>query len=424
MIFKIGSLKLKTVNFKENNFAKLAAYGLYNNSILDKVCAFLFVLSPILQHYVGIYRNAGFTVLVLILPYLSLKLCAKFMSTGLSFQRFSLIFPLLLFQIYRLFDHGINLNKLLYAVFMFLVLMIIACGCINVREFFRYATVICVCATFLLIVQYLFFYLLRIHITMVPTFLFLPESSQWLLLAKTGLYGITGTLNTNNLYRPSAFFLEPSHLFVFSFPVLCLLLLSPEMDSWRKKVAYLVTLGIILSTSGMGLFVAIGLWSLYWMFYRNGHESKVVAKLRNFFSFKSILILFCALLVLVFLYFQVGAFTNMVNRVFGIDNSVRWNAIDGRTRLAQKLILGLRDDDLLFGFTEDKSDIEFNLPGFFSTVYKYGIAGVCLSYLFNIRSYFKLKGASFWVNCLVVLLSFFTAHTHGVFYMLYFLVLL
>ncbi len=408
----------KIYNPNKNAFNEIIGYGAENNTVMDRLCAFFIALSPILQHYKGFYRNAGFSVLIIISPVLVLRLLSNLAKGKYDTKCLKAIVPLLLFQVYKIFDHTPNISKTLYGIFMIIVLTAIALGCVNVRYFVRYASVISVLAGAFLVVQYCCYYILGFHLQLVPTSLLLSDANAWILGVRTGLYGLNGA--KNGFYRPCAFFLEPSHLFLYSFPVLCLLLFSPGMNRHRKQTAFFVALSMILSTSGMGVFIAAGLLVAYYMFY-NGHDN--IAKLKNIFSGKNIFILAAVLSAMIVAYFSIDVFQLMIKRIF---SSVTGNstAIDGRTRLARSLIQNISDKSFFIGITDNVSDITFNLPGFYATLYKHGIIGIFLSYLFYIPGIFKLKEAGFWTSAVILLISFFTAHTHGTFYLIYFVIVI
>ena len=397
-------------------------YGIDNNSLVDRFCAFILAISCILQHYKGFYKNAGFSALLVISPYILLKLLKKMVNGKFDSRCLLAISPLMLFQLYKTFSHDISFSKLLYGAFMMVFFFAIASGCVNVRYFVKSATHISCIAGVCLIIQYILYYLLHFHLQFVPTSLLLPESSIWILGAKTGLINITG--RSNGYYRPSAFFLEPSHLFIYCFPVLCLLLLSPNMKPWRMKMAFIITAGMVLSTSGMGLGVAIGLWGVYFALYKNGKSDENIARIRNLISPKNVGILIVFLTVLTVMYFEVDIFRNIVIRIFNSGSGNQSTAINGRVRLARMLVGGLSGKSFIFGVTDNVSEIEFNLSGFYATLYKYGLIGIFLSYAFYVQGLFKLKGAYFWLTCIIVVISFFTAHTHGTFYMMYYIIVL
>ena len=78
--------------------------------------------------------------------------------------------------------------------------------------------------------------------------------------------------------------------------------------------------------------------------------------------------------------------------------------------------------DILIGYSKDVevSEFDFNVAGFFATLFKQGVIGVILSYWFYLRGLRNVNSANFWYTLVIVALSFFTAHTHGTFYMLFF----
>lgn len=413
---------LKFYGFRDRLFQSAITYGSNNKSFFDKVCALLLALSPILQHYRGIYDNAGISVLIVVVPYLMIRLIPNIYGKKADIHCFFAILPLFLFQIYKMIDHTISISKVAYALVICVLFFEIACGCVNIKYFIKCTTVISTSASICLVVQYFCYYLLGFHLQLVPTQLLLPESNAWILGAQTGLYGVNGRLN--GFYRPSAFFLEPSHLFLYTFPVLCLLLLAPHINRRRKRLAIIVTLAMVLSTSGMASAVAVGIWGIYFALYRSNAGDENIAKLRNLFSAKNIFFVFLMMVVLVVAYYRLEVVRNIIDRIFSSGASGGSTAIEGRTRLANLLIQGMSRDQWIFGVTENVSEIDFNLSGFYATLYKYGFIGIFLSYLFYALGIFCLKGAGFWMSGIILVISFFTAHTHGTFYMMYFVIVL
>jgi len=345
-----------------------------------------------------------------------LKLLRRLRASGLVHM--GTISPLIVFYLYKVVVHGSSALEFAHAAVMVVFFIAIANGCINVTYFMRTASVVAALASVSVVFQYVCHYVLGFHLQLVPTSLLLPESEQWIFGAQTGLSGITGRYS--NFYRPSAFFLEPSHLFIYVFPVLCVLLFAPSMNLWRLRAALLITLGLFLSTSGMGICVSAGLWMLYGGFYR-GKENR--SKVTNLLTPRNTVLIVAILVALMVSYFNIPFFNQSVNRIFGIDVTGT-DAISGRVRLAHSLAQTLTGSVLWFGMKESVSDIEFNLSGYYATLLKYGISGTLLSYVFYVRSLFRLRAQYFWLSSVIILISFFTAHTHGTFFMLYFVVIL
>jgi len=378
----------------------------------DRLAVLLIALSPILQHYKGLFMNGGVTVLLLALPYVLLKIAAK---AKISVPAVSIILPMILFLLFKVIDHGTYIAEFGQVVFIILYAYVFCSSVIDPHLFIRIVTGISLVASFLIILQYICYYVLGFHLQLVPTSMLLDSSSQWVGLVRTGRIGITG--RSISFYRPSAFFLEPSHMFLYLFAPMIYELLHPSQDKTIKRRAILLSIGIILSTSGMGVVVVAAVWILYYAKNGGKDERISVAKLLRP---KNIIVLLCVIAVTVVLFFRVSFFHQILLRV--VSKSGRESVISGRTALGNALIRRMNGKQLIFGISDRYSDIEFNMTGFNGTMYKYGIIGTVLSYVFFIKALIDLRQQHFWVAAVVVIISFFTAHTHGTFYMLFYVI--
>lgn len=399
-----------------NTLAKINFYGKKEGGCVDGFFSFLIAFSLILQHYKGILGNAGISVLVLGLPYIVLGLLAKLQNEKISGEK--IIFPLVLFSLYKAFIHEVNFMGIAQAIVIVIYYFAIAEGVINLRSVFKSASRIAQLASVLIIVQYVCHYVLGFHLKLVPVSLLLPESSQWIAGAETGQVGINGI--RSELYRPSAFFLEPSHMFLYVFPILFVFLLSPNMDKWRKKIAILLTVGLFLTTSGMGIGVSCFAWVLY-LGFNSGKLNNI--KLKNVFRIKNLIMLITFCVVFIVLCFTVPFFRDSIVRIF-VGESGGSNAIEGRTAQGFNLIANLTGMKLLIGVTSTTAGIQFNMAGFVATLYKFGIIGTFLSYAFYVKNAICQKVPYKWIAAVIVFVSFFSAHTHGIFYMLYYVIIL
>lgn len=396
-------------------FSRLVSLGEDKNLLLDKLCAFSLALSPILQHYMGPFEDAGHSILIIFFPFVLLRLLYRMRSFKIA--DLGVVVVLIIFSLYRVVDHGPSLYKFGHRMLIIIYYMALALGCINVKHLIKSAYYVAIAASVCIIVQYVCFYAFGFHLQLVPTSLLLPRAYQWILGAQTGLAGITGRLG--NFYRPSAFFLEPSHMFLYIFPHLFIMLLSQNMNRWRIRKAYLFTLALLLSTSGMGISVAAGAWALY--FGLSSGKNNII-RFRYILKPKNLMILMTFLVLSVGLYFSVPIITQSVDRILG--NTGRIDAISGRTAHSIALIKSLTGMKLLFGVVDSTSDFEVHMPGFMGAIYRYGLIGIVLSYAFYVRSLFKLKGQYFWISLVIIIVSFFSGHTHATFYMLYYVIIL
>lgn len=396
-----------------NECEQLVAYGRQCNTALDKLCAFLIAISPLLQHYKGLYENAGFTVLMIAFPILTLRFIADSKVRGYRKRNFVAIMPLILFELYTAVDHSLVGTRMLYSIFMVWVFICLAYGCINMTFFLRCAVGVVSLAAILLAVQYLSHYIFHYRLEL--------RQFQWLVSQDVLWVEHLSQSAEGRLYRPAAFFMEPSHLFLYSFPLLCVLLLSPGMTRWRRNMAVVITVAMLMSTSGFSIVACVGLWGLYLLFYQNNGKERRIS-LRDIFSGKNLLLFFALIVLLVLAYIYVPVFQRSVNRIF--TDTEGTNAISGRIRLAKNYITTITGSAVWFGRPNVAETLDFNLAGFFATYIKWGVIGLVLTYLFYGQGLFLLKKAYFWMTAIILVISFFTAHTHGTFYMLYYVVFL
>lgn len=377
-------------------------------ALLDDAVLFLLSLCPILQHYRGLFYNAAVTVLLLLLPYVLIKILNK---KGLNSSSLKVVFPLIIFFLYRVIDHGTTVTEAGQAVVFILFMIAIAASCFDTARYINVITGVSVGACLCIIVQYFCYYILDFHLCMVPTSLLLPRAEQWIMLAKTGRYSVTGKLI--RFYRPSAFFLEPSHMFIYIFPAATINLLSSEN---RKKllISFLLLVGMVLSTSGMGIMAALVLFFLYLGKTPNGKTG---------FSAKRLLMPTNVLLAVLFLagcvfaYAKVSFFYNSVIRIFSSGENFS-NAVSGRIVSGWSVIKAMRGTQILVGVRDDLSGVSATMSGLFETLFRFGIIGVILSYSFYVRGALQLRKAFFWVAIITIALSFFSQHSHSTMFMI------
>lgn len=381
----------------------------------EKVAVLLIVLSPILQHYKGIFVYGGLLALILAMPYALIKLAGSRRVTSEVLAITVSILPYFLFQV---MDHGTNFSEIGHVVLIFLYMLAFCSGAMHTKLFVKTAVMISCIASALIILQYICYYIFGFHLQLVPTSMLLNNANQWVRLAQTGRIGITGRVSA--LYRPSAFFLEPAHMFIYLFPPLFYELLHPDVASRGIKRAILISVGIILSTSGMGIVVTAAVWLLY--FSKRGNRDNRLSVLKLLRP-RNVLTIGIIVAILYILYSRVDFFQNSLLRVLSSEG--RESAISGRTTLGNAFISQMKGSQLIFGISDSyANDIEFHMSGFNGSIYRYGIIGTILSYVFYVKSVFELRNQQFWMAIVIIAISFFSAHTHAAFYMLYFLIFL
>lgn len=385
-----------------------------NHSILDRVCTVLLALCPILQHYKGLFsQDASTTLMVLLFVYFGIKLLRK------KTWHFATVLPLLVFSGYELINHGIGLMEFAREALLVAYFVAAASGAIDLKYYTKTAINVAFAASVLLIVQYFCYYVLGFHLQLVATSLLEESNSQWFQLVQTGTIGVTG--KSMGYYRPSAFFLEPSHLTIYCFPALAMVLLMPGMTRSRTIAAAVLSLGIVMSTSGMGIAIVLGLWVVYIALYLGG-ERKLKDVIRLVFTRKGMLVIGAGVAALLLLYLVVEPFRLSINRIFvGTGGK---SAISGRTSTGIKAVSSMRGIELLVGKSDWGEVSSWNMSGLFYTMYTQGILGVVLSYVFYVRSVLKTKRSYLWMALVILGLSVFTVHTHAAFYMMFYVLIL
>lgn len=391
---------------------------------LDWLCVFLLVMCPILQNYRGPVVDARATVLVVFAPYILARFWMKNQVNWL------LILPVLCFGLYKIIDGGTSVNEIGREGLMCLYLLAAASGIIDTKKFFRIMIAVASAASVLILVQYFCYYVCGFHLQLVPTSLFLSKSEQWVGMAQTGKISITG--KTMKMYRPSSFFLEPAHMALFCTPAVLYLLLTPGMTKLRAALAMLISVGVMASTSGLGIMLCLGLWFLYFALYfgENGASELTIGKLKlRGISFRGVtlrpvnLLLIGALLVaVVLMYLFVDVFQSSINRMFFSGDG--YNAISGRTHAGAYAVAKLKGWDLILGKLNPGSEADWYMSAFHGTIYDYGLVGMVLSYIFYVVSALTLKRQHRWMVLAILGLSFFSVHTHGSAYLLYFCIIL
>jgi len=87
-----------------------------DSSLIGVFCASLLAISPILQHYGGPVGTAGITVLVVLLPFMYLKLLRRLRASGLVHM--GTISPLIVFYLYKVVVHGSSALEFAHAAVM------------------------------------------------------------------------------------------------------------------------------------------------------------------------------------------------------------------------------------------------------------------------------------------------------------------
>lgn len=413
----------------------------YIYSILDSVCALLLVLCPFLQHYQGIMVDSRATVLLILAPYLMLRLWQQNRVMWMP------VVPLILFSAVKILDDGIGFAEVGREGLVCLVFLAAISGVIDFKAFTRAWIAVAAVGCVLILVQYVCYYALDFHLQLIPTQLFREGSDQWMGLAETGKISILG--NPTKTYRPSSIFMEPSHMALFCVPAQLMLLFSPGVTWRRFALAVLLTVGVVASTSGLGIVLCMGLWFVYMaLFCGESMGDKPILFIKGFtiperqfkgvpikgkrygaFTFRgltvrpiNIVLVGSLFLVAVLMYAFVEVFRDSINRILFSQDG--YNAISGRTNSGMLAVSKLQGSEWLWGKAVEGSEANGYMSGLFESLYEYGIVGAAISYAFYVLSAVKLRRQYSWFALLMLGLSCFTNHTHGSAFMMIFCIYL
>lgn len=400
---------MRTISFMQNGNLRP------KYTLLDQVASILLVLLPLLQHYKSFFQEASTVLMLVLFCYFGIRLLQA------KEWHFQAVLPLIALSLFEVVNHGFGLSEFAREMLLVAYYVTAASRVISLKAFSRAALCIAATASVLIILQYFCYYVLDFHLQLVATSWLKESAEQWILLAQTGRISVSG--NWMSIYRPSAFFLEPSHFTLFCFPSLVLVLLNYQASTKRLALAILLSVGIFLTTSGMGIVLVMATWGLFLLHHLMG-DGSLTNKLKNLIQPRALLIYGIVLAALVIAYFALPPFRAAINRIFVASSETGKNAIGGRMSTGIKAISGMSGWEIWFGKQHWGNVHKWNMAGFFYTFYTQGLFGTLISYGFYVQCLFRLKGERFWLALMVIGLSFVSLQTHAAFYMLFFVLLL
>nr|MBQ6241088.1 hypothetical protein [Lachnospiraceae bacterium] len=375
---------------------------------LDVIICTVIILAPVLQQHKGFFVNAAWSALILGFPFCALRV----MLSGWKIGR-NVFFGLVLILAYILWtviDHGFSAGDLMkFGILMFYYLAVVKED-FNFRYLVNISAAIILAACAAIVMQYFCYYVLHFRLQFLSPDTLLDSSSRW-------IKRLSVTTATATFYRPSAFFLEPSHVFLFSFPTTLYMLFSPRSTRTMHRLGFVMIGGILASTSGMGIAFSLACILAYFVMYKNPVYGE--GSLKNFLSLRKILIPLMLLVLLVILYEYSDIVHKSLVRVIS-ESETGYNAVAGRTSAGTELIQGLDWQQFLLGVTDAMGELGAALSAFQATLYKYGIVGIAISYLYYLYCFACTRRDSRYLCLILLVISFVCAHTHNLFFMLSF----
>lgn len=317
---------------------------------------FLALLPVIMMYRIPGVNIGAATFLILAGMLYAIAACLK----SQVFSGIGMLIPLILYFVY-IATKSVGLSIILY-IAIIIHLIAIAGGTVNTSALRKYIETIAVIAAGCVATQFFVHLLFGTHIPLIAYDLCIDEIQK--------LYGMniaTGIGRYESLYRPSAFFLEPSHFANYCSIGLMSSLLVDKID---YKKALVITAGVLMTTSGMGIVIVAVVWCAFPFLASRDMDMR---KLRR------VILLGCTGIAAVMVLMQIPFFQRTVQRI-GLTSSAsngQYNAIWGRTLYWDQYIAPMSGGELLLGYGQAELP-EVYFTGLMECIYCYGIVGVAL----------------------------------------------
>ena len=357
------------------------------NSMIQ-IILFLFIIFMLnLGYYKQIFSSSPSQIAMLLLCIYSISaLCLK------RIINLKHMFFLTIFQVYVLLIHGFSAYEMLSICTILLVVLALLNNRFNIELFWSVLDFCAVIATVMIFFQAIIFYVSGTAVDLFPVSLVdakrLAEDSSLHL-----------NIVQNGIIRPAAFFAEPSHYTHFVSPLLIQYMLTEEKRKVKKKLIIFVSIGVVLSTSGMGLVLVAALWIFY--------VFQLIYSRKKKYLLYGICLLVFFIGIFIFFFNNNAYFQKSIVRIF-IPSSFSSSAIGGRTAGIENMFRMLNGNEVWFGTGEATNRINNGfIGGIFQIIYQNGVLGAILYTCIYLSSAFKLREGNRWQSLYVILISFF-----------------
>ena len=342
---------------------------------------------------------APLMVLLLFLPNPHIAPATPTLSRSPGWDELKPAIPALILALYAFIRSGGNYTSAIMFALVVVYLIATLSGFFDMRQIFKIIIFVSCVASILVIVQTISYYLFGKYLQMVWL-----DICRYDIIATYSAKIISGPYYAgSSLFRPSAFFLEPSHFAQYTVIGMADLLFStrPIRNRWGKLI--LISLGLICTTSGMGVMILIYEFVMY-----------AVLQMKGSFRTKSLRVIgYCLLAAGIFAaLMQISMFHLTIQRLFGqVDG---YNAIAGRTG-GWNYIKNMSGTELLFGRgMNSASELIYWVTGSTYLIYTLGIIGAILFAVMIALGMVKSNTRSFIIGCYYLLICFFSATNVGV----------
>lgn len=326
---------------------------------------FLLALVPIVQPLNEIASvSNSMLILVLTTPYVAFLV---FKSGKLEIAS---SIPIVLYCMYRILNHGTSFPEMLSLLFVVLLTIALWNDLLNMEMIFKFAEFFAMVGAIAIILQTVVYYIFGLHIVVLQNAWLREELRLYEVLLSTGISG--------GMYRPCGIFTEPSAMTVYSFPILFFLIYKDGSKKALQKAA-LISLGVVASTSGMGIALIMGLWGLLFLtksYSRNRFNKK--------WGMLTVILVFVVIAACIFY----EPLRNSIIRIFSGFGDNQYSAIQGRVGSGAYYISQLSTRELIMGTGSTGEELTMYLSGMYSIIYTDGIIGYAF-YVFIFICFFR-----------------------------------
>ncbi len=274
-----------------------------------------------------------------------------------SFSGLGFLVPLYIYFVYVMTKSPVE--NILLCIAILVHLTAIAAGAVDAQKLKKYMVFLSLLASSLVIVQLLVHTLTGFHIPCINYRWCLDSMSSYRSAIQTGIPSV------EKIYRPSSIFLEPAHLAQYCIMGLIMCLFDREK---RIKEAIVISLGILCTTSGMGIVLVLLCWG-WWFMYSNERLTQARRIQRMLLGCVAAVVVYAVLM-------RIPFFRGAIGRITGTASG-GYNAINGRFFWWDTYFGGRGWKELLYGFGLNALPGVY-FTGFMEQLYAYGIVGFVL----------------------------------------------
>lgn len=358
------------------------------NKIVQKAPRYTLMLSilPVIMMYKVPFVGMGVsTILIMVSMIYALYVALA----NINNVKVNMLLPIYLYFLYVMTKSSLQNVELSIAILLHL--SAISTGIVNVPYLRKTIETVAIMATIGVIAQQIFHLFIGKHIPLVAPLYLLDSLSSYTTALLTGI-------TKEGLYRPCSFFLEPSH-----FSAYCIIALGSSLyhEIPMYKKAIFITIGMLLTTSGIGLVLSAVVWGWWYMTeYKTFSLHKIVIRV-------SLLLSICFILYMIL--DNISYFHVVFSRIIG-NSGTDYNAIDGRLFWWDTYFGDKAFTDFLWGYGEENLPDEY-FTGFMKQIYAYGITGFVLFVLYVLVFILKSKKFPNLSMCIYFGLLFVSNHT-------------